>query len=138
MATQAAGRPSRLAAVACGSTWVHPPVALRNELVCAGVIGVECAHKLLARAPIHVGCSQAVRQGGRRERIHIVFTGSHVPTASTGSPASRGLEIADTGPAACRRRRRRQRLASHAKLVRINIFTTGCGGGALTMALEMI
>ena len=101
------------------------------------MIGVECAHKLLARAPIHVGCSQAVRQEGRRERIHIVFTGSHVPTASTGGPASRGLEIADTGPAACRRRLR-QRLASHAKLVRINILTTGCGGGALTMALEMI
>lgn len=38
---------------------------------------------------------------------------------------------ASSGSRALRRRH------SHAKLVRISILTTGCGGGALTMAEEM-
>lgn len=34
-----------------------PPVALRNQLVGAGVVGVESAHQLLACAGVHVGCT---------------------------------------------------------------------------------
>jgi hypothetical protein len=59
--TQQAGR-----GVAAGSAQAHPPVALRDELVCAGVVRVESAHKLLTRAVIHVGCNQAVRQAFRQ------------------------------------------------------------------------
>lgn len=167
------------------------PVALRNQLVGAGVVGVEGAHlragalrQLDKLGAGHEG--RPSRQGWACVWQALLPQTQQAQQAQQGkssAPASRAsarprllpegggwagwvvlagfntrqpqppgqLPLACEPDAACRQfahhrsgaflaehRHATQETSSQAKLVRMSILTTGCGGGALTMALLMI
>ena len=85
------------------------------------------AHQLLPRPAVHVGW-----QGGGCGAA-AEFSGQAGPTSSRSAAGTGG-----SAPHALPCQHVIHSSSSQAKLVRMSIFTTGCGGGAFTIALLMI